>query len=298
MRRAGRELLSLALIDARNHTLHLLSLYEQALAQGRLAGASRPERRIAAGLAGRPYRLVRGMVDRPQHAARVRRGLPGATHAAGRRSSRRPTSGGILRLRRTPMRWPRDLPDLGQTKAYLLDTLESTLELLEHAAEDDAGLYFFRLALFHEDLRGEQLVVMAQTLGLPLELRAARRALQARDRRAAARDALALGSVADGGFAFAQEAGARDRGARIRDRCPARDLGPVRGVRRRRRLRPARVLAARGLGMAGARPIEGRRGPRHVEQIGAARHGTGGSVLQTPLRTADARWPATRARCT
>src|SRR5437868_8335804 len=31
MRRAGRELLSLALIDARNHTLHLLSLYEQAL---------------------------------------------------------------------------------------------------------------------------------------------------------------------------------------------------------------------------------------------------------------------------
>ena len=31
MCRAGRELLSLALIDARNHTLHLLSLYEQAL---------------------------------------------------------------------------------------------------------------------------------------------------------------------------------------------------------------------------------------------------------------------------
>ena len=31
MRRAGRELLSLALIDARNHTLHLLGLYEQAM---------------------------------------------------------------------------------------------------------------------------------------------------------------------------------------------------------------------------------------------------------------------------
>ena len=28
MRRAGRELLSLALIDARNHTLHLLALYD------------------------------------------------------------------------------------------------------------------------------------------------------------------------------------------------------------------------------------------------------------------------------
>jgi len=29
-----------------------------------------------------------------------------------------------------------------------------------------------------------------------------------------------------------------------------------------------------------ARQLDGRRGPRHVEQIGAARHGTGGSVLQ------------------
>ena len=37
MRRAGRELLSLALIDARNHTLHLLSLYEQALGSAALA---------------------------------------------------------------------------------------------------------------------------------------------------------------------------------------------------------------------------------------------------------------------
>ena len=36
MRRAGRELLSLALIDARNHTLHLLALYEQALGSSTL----------------------------------------------------------------------------------------------------------------------------------------------------------------------------------------------------------------------------------------------------------------------
>ena len=37
MRRAGRELLSLALMDARNHTLHLLSLYEEALGSPDLA---------------------------------------------------------------------------------------------------------------------------------------------------------------------------------------------------------------------------------------------------------------------
>ena len=36
MRRAGRDLLSLALIDARNHTLHLLSLYEKALGSSAL----------------------------------------------------------------------------------------------------------------------------------------------------------------------------------------------------------------------------------------------------------------------
>ena len=39
MQRAGRDLLSLALIDARNHTLQLLSLYEKASGSAQLSVA-------------------------------------------------------------------------------------------------------------------------------------------------------------------------------------------------------------------------------------------------------------------
>jgi ergothioneine biosynthesis protein EgtB len=63
-----------------------------------------------------------------------------------------------------------DLPDLTSIKAYLLDTLESTLELLEKTPDEQDALYFYRLALFHEDMHGEALIHMAQTLALPLGL--------------------------------------------------------------------------------------------------------------------------------
>ena len=43
IRSAGRDLLSLALIDARNHTLHLLTLYEEALGSEALAVPPVPE---------------------------------------------------------------------------------------------------------------------------------------------------------------------------------------------------------------------------------------------------------------
>ena len=168
MRRAGRELLSLALIDARNHTLHLLSLYEQALGASTLAvprveGVD-PPIWVGGHLAGSPSggsRAIRSAPSAPI-ARCVRRGWP--------RSSRRPTRGGIPRSARRPTAtrptcriWRRPRPTCSTPS-------ESTLELLEHAAETDAGLYFYRLALFHEDLRGEQLLVMAQTLGLPLAI--------------------------------------------------------------------------------------------------------------------------------
>ncbi|MBI3532580.1 MAG: hypothetical protein HY068_08960, partial [Burkholderiales bacterium] len=43
LRQAGRDLLSLALMDARNHTLHLISHYEEALAADHLAVPLLPE---------------------------------------------------------------------------------------------------------------------------------------------------------------------------------------------------------------------------------------------------------------
>jgi ergothioneine biosynthesis protein EgtB len=63
------------------------------------------------------------------------------------------------------------LPDLQATRSYLVETLETTLELLAGVAvEDDEALYFHRLALFHEEMHAEGFAVLAQTLGLELGL--------------------------------------------------------------------------------------------------------------------------------
>ena len=48
-------------------------------------------------------------------------------------------------------------------------------------ADDDDALYFYRLALFHEDLRGEQFAQMSQTLGFESGLLAAPAAVNARE---------------------------------------------------------------------------------------------------------------------
>ncbi len=203
MRRAGRDLLSLALIDARNHTLHLLSLYEQALGSATLPVERRdgvlPPIWLAGHIAwfaewwiGRNTQRAFG-IDCPVRPTRLAAIDPMADDWWN------PQQGSAER------RWSPDLPDLGQTKAYLLETLESTLELLERAAETDAGLYFYRLALFHEDLRGEQLVVMAQTLGLPIGVELAP-APPAREALLVPATRWELGLPAQG-FAFAQAQG-------------------------------------------------------------------------------------------
>ncbi len=62
------------------------------------------------------------------------------------------------------------LPPAERVRAYLLDGLESTLALLEKTPETDQDLYFYRLALFHEDACGEAMVQAAQAFGVPLKL--------------------------------------------------------------------------------------------------------------------------------
>jgi len=62
-------------------------------------------------------------------------------------------------------RWQLPMPDASSTRADLAASLADTLALLEQAPETDAGLYFFRLALAHEDMHAEAAVYMAQTLG-------------------------------------------------------------------------------------------------------------------------------------
>jgi gamma-glutamyl hercynylcysteine S-oxide synthase len=63
-------------------------------------------------------------------------------------------------------RWHLDLPTVPGVYAYMANTLERTLEALANV-RDDADRYFFELALLHEDMHGEALLMTLQTLGLP-----------------------------------------------------------------------------------------------------------------------------------
>ena len=72
-------------------------------------------------------------------------------------------------------RWQLALPEAQGTRDDLARGLQSTLELLEQesvrAAPEEPGsdaLYFFRLALLHEDMHHEAALYMAQALGVPL----------------------------------------------------------------------------------------------------------------------------------
>lgn len=167
MRGSGKALLSLALMDARNHTLYLFSHYQKALesvdyAVPQLETVNPPLWEL--GHIGwfqewwisRNMQRALGVRCEPDH-ARLASIEPNAdswwdsTHVAHK------------------TRWALDFPDANSIRAYLLDTLESTLDLLDKSHETDAALYFYRLCLFHEDMHAEALVHMAQTLGLKLD---------------------------------------------------------------------------------------------------------------------------------
>ena len=99
-------------------------------------------------------------------------------------------------------RWTLPLPDALATQAALGRQLDATLTLLQ-TAED---LYFFRLALLHEDMHHEAALYMAQSLGLPIDdSRWQAQPLDPeRQTLAFAAGSWALGSAPDG-FAFDNE---------------------------------------------------------------------------------------------
>ena len=147
MRRAGKDLLSLALMDARNRSLRWAAAFEQAptgatlllYELGQLGWFQ--EHWIARNL--QRQRGARCDVSRPKLASI----LPGSDALF-------EVPGGAL---------PTDLQTVRQ---YLADTLETTLELLERGPEDDDALYFYRLSLLREDACAENFAVLAQALGV------------------------------------------------------------------------------------------------------------------------------------
>jgi ergothioneine biosynthesis protein EgtB len=275
MRHAGRELLSLALMDARNHSLHLLAHFEKAIGEQALEVPQHPELELPAWLAGHIGWMAEYWIGRnPQRSLG-----PACPADTVRLASIEPMADRWFNPMLVPhaLRWQLELPDFEAIRAYLLETLESTLELLDKTPEDDQSLFFYRAALFHEDLRCEQLVTLAQTLGLPLKL-ALPSGVQARDAVLVPAGHWQLGSP-PGGFVFDVEKWAHDVDVpefEI-DAQPVNWGQYVEFVDDGGYDRPEFWLPAGWNWLEREARQEGRRGPRYVEQIGSA----SGAVMQT-----------------
>jgi ergothioneine biosynthesis protein EgtB len=274
MRRAGHDLLSLALMDARNHTLHLLTQFEAVAGGANRAGAM-PAVSQALWLAGHAGWFAEAWIGRnPQ------RGLGSACPGRPLRlASIEPMADAWWELADPVGGHPVSVPGFSATRAYLLASLESTLELLEKTAGDDEALYFYRLALFHEDLCGERLVMLAQTQRVPLGL-AWPAPMAVREPLGLPATRWSLGSE-PGGFVFDNERQAHAVAV------PAFEIDaqPVTWAQYAEFVDDggydrAELWHPEGWAWVQA-PDGGRRGPRHVEQIGVARWGGGGSVIQT-----------------
>ena len=291
MRRAGRELLSLALMDARNHTLHLLSQYERVLGASGLVVPQRPELNPPLWELGHVGWFQEWWIARNLRRQQGARGDPDAARLA----SIEPRADQWWNSSRVPhdSRWELALPALDQIKTYLLATLESTLELLEKTPDEDEALYFYRLALFHEDMHGEAFTYMAQTLGLPLGL-SLPLPQAARAPRLVPAARWPLGSAPAPGFSFDNERPAHE--VQVPefeiDAQPVSWSQFVEFVDDGGYDRQALWHAAGWDWLQEKNRGEGRRAPRHVEQIGVARWGSEGVVMQThfgqPMRRAGA----------
>ncbi|MEP7298824.1 MAG: SUMF1/EgtB/PvdO family nonheme iron enzyme [Burkholderiales bacterium] len=144
MRQAGKELLSLALMDARNHTLRWFGALESTPAAPlwELGHAGWfQEHWIARNM--QRQRGEHGDATRPKLASILPEADAVFAHDNGAPA-----------------------PDVQTVRQYLVDTLETTLELLDGAAEDDDALYFYRLALLREDALRERFAERAQTAGI------------------------------------------------------------------------------------------------------------------------------------
>ncbi len=280
LRRAGRELLGLALMDARNHTLHLFSVYEAALAEQGYAVPRLPELNPPLWELGHIGWFQERWIGRNLQRHQGMRCDPTAAPLA----SQLPQADSWWDSSRVPHdhRWflgPRSPADI---KAYLLNTLEATLDLLAKTPDEDDALYFYRLSLFHEDMHGEAFIYMAQTLGLPLKATLPTSGVP-REPLWLPATRWQLGLDSGRGFTFDNERPAHEVAVPELEI----DAQPVSWAQYAEFVadggydRPEFWLPAGWDWLHALARQEGRRAPRHVEQIGVARGGGQGGVLQT-----------------
>lgn len=131
MRHAGRELLSLALMDARNHTLGLMAHYEQALAANDWVVPLRPELNPPLWELGHiGWFQERWIARNPQrHMGMHCDPLTPLSASRLVHADRWWDSSQVAHA----SRWGLDMPDFEAIKSYLLATLEESVDLL-HAS--------------------------------------------------------------------------------------------------------------------------------------------------------------------
>lgn len=278
MRRAGRDLLSLALMDARNHTLFLIGQYQQAMQGGAIDFPCRPELSPPLWELGHIGWFQERWIGRNLQRHQGWRADPRATPLA----SLLPQADAWWDDACQPhaQRWQHALPPLEDLRGYLLQTLEATLDLLAKTPEEDQALYFYRLALFHEDLHGEGLIAMAQHLGLRLQVPLPAAAV-AREPLQLPATRWRLGLDVQPGFSFDNERSAHE----VTVPAFEIDAQPVSWAQYAEFVadggydRPELWLPAGWDWLQAQTQDEVRRAPRHVEQIGVARRGGHAAVL-------------------
>jgi gamma-glutamyl hercynylcysteine S-oxide synthase len=162
IRRAGPELLGLALLDARNTTLAWLAAFDGLALTIALDDFDPP-----AWLAGHAAWFQENWVARHVQRGRGSRCDPRAPRLPS--IERHADAWFDPRAGTRALRWSIGRPDPEAVRDYMAATLEATLELLDKAPFGAEALHFYRLALHHEDRIGEQLAVLAQALDLGAE---------------------------------------------------------------------------------------------------------------------------------
>jgi formylglycine-generating enzyme required for sulfatase activity len=159
MRHAGRELLSLAFIDARNRTLRWLAAFAQFDASPVALEFDPPH-----WLVGNVAWFQENSVARNVRRTRGEPPVDGGLHLAS--IEPRADSWFDPSMTTRQQRW--QLTEVGDAdlRDYLAATFDTTAELLERSDESDAGLRCFRLALWYEDRCAETLAELAQASGL------------------------------------------------------------------------------------------------------------------------------------
>ena len=195
MRTADKDLLSLALIEARNQTLRWVNVIDAAQAEMAVKAAKSapgaaevPVLSAAAGRGSMAHWEFGHIGWFQEHGiARNLQRQQGARAGAARLGSILADADACFDPAEVPPahRATLALPPLQTLRQYLVDTLETTLDLLAatpaaaaagagvagvarvaQAGELDDALHFFRRALFHEDARREVFAELAQTLGI------------------------------------------------------------------------------------------------------------------------------------